>query len=244
MSRLFVACGLLSVLVFNACSDGDVSTTPTSPTSVASITPATTVLQLAQTQAYVLTATTAPTTTTWTSSNTNALTIDEAGNATAVGVGASTITATGDAGQTATLTVQTVPIYQGDWTGQATVIACTDLAGFATAGYCARNLGATQKVTLALTQSGLSVAGTITKSEGANLVNGTVSGTIAAGGDVALTGTLAGLAAGANLQLTLISWNSLADGATMTGNWSGNVTSPQILGMATLQWSLSMQSAP
>jgi hypothetical protein len=40
----------------------------------------------------------------------------------AVGVGAATITATGDAAQTATLTVQTVPLYQGNWAGTATVL--------------------------------------------------------------------------------------------------------------------------
>ena len=125
------------------------------PTPTSAITPATTALAVTQTQTYTLTATPTPTTVTWVSSNTNALTIDSGGTATAVGVGAATITATGDAAQTATLTVQTVPLYQGNWTGTATVLACTDLAGFTAAGYCAKNLGTTQQVTLSLTQSGL-----------------------------------------------------------------------------------------
>ena len=59
-----------------------------------------------------------------------------------------------------------------------------------------------------------------------------------------MTGALAGLANGSNLQLAVITWNSLADGANMTGTWSGNITSPQILGIATLQWSLTMRTAP
>jgi hypothetical protein len=172
------------------------------------------------------------------------ITIDDGGNATAVGVGASTITATGDAGQTASLAIQIVPIYQGSWVGTATVIACTDLAGFNAAGYCAQNLGAAKKVTLTLTQSGLVVSGAITKAEGANLLNGAVAGSIGANGDIAIAGTMAGIANGSNLQLTLISWNSLADGTQMAGTWAGNVTSPQILGIATLQWSLTMQLAP
>ena len=137
------------------------------------------------------------------SSNTNALTIDGGGTATAVGVGAATITATGDAGQTATLTVQTVPVYQGNWTGTATVLACTDLAGFTAAGYCARNLGTTQPVTLSLNQSGLAISGTMTKAEGANLLTGPVTGATGINGDITLTGTLAGIANGANVQLAL-----------------------------------------
>jgi hypothetical protein len=172
------------------------------------------------------------------------LTIDSSGNAVAVGVGASTITATGDAGQTATLTVQTVPLYQGNWIGTATVLACTDLAGFTADGYCAKNLGTTQQVTLSLTQSGLSLTGSMTKAEGANLLTGPISGTTGIAGDITLTGTLAGIANGANLQLALISWNSISDGTNMTGSWSGNLTSPQILGLATLQWSLRMTMAP
>ena len=84
----------------------------------------------------------------------------------------------------------------------------------------------------------------MTKAEGANLLNGNLSGAILGGGDLSLGGTLAGLANGSNLQLSLISWNSLADGTQMTGSWAGNVTSPQILGLATLQWSLTLQVAP
>jgi hypothetical protein len=82
----------------------------------------------------------------------------------------------------------------------------------------------------------------MTISEGGNLLNGSLTGSIAAGGDAVMTGTLAGLANGSNLQLGVISWDSLADGTNMTGTWAGNVTSPQILGIATLQWSLTMQA--
>ena len=84
----------------------------------------------------------------------------------------------------------------------------------------------------------------MTKAEGANLISGSVSGTTGINGDITLTGTLAGIANGANLQLALISWNSISDGTNMTGTWSGNITSPQILGLATLQWSLRMTKAP
>jgi hypothetical protein len=153
-------------------------------------------------------------------------------------VGAATITAT-DA-QTTTLTCRP-SVVSGAGTATCWHI---DLAGFTAAGYCAKNLGTTQQVTLSLTQSGLTLSGTMTKAEGANLISGPVSGTTGINGDITLTGTLSGIADGANVQLALISWNSLADGANMTGTWSGNITSPQILGLATLQWSLRLTLVP
>jgi hypothetical protein len=245
MHRFLTFCIVIAALAVGACSNDDTTTTtPTTPTPTASITPAGTVYQIGQTQTFTLTATTTPTNVTWTSSNTAVLTIDSSGNATAVGVGTSIITSAADNNLSATLAIQVVPLYQGTWRGTARVLACTDVAGFQSAAYCARNVGAVNTVTLSLTQSGANVSGSITKSEGANLLNGSVGGTIGAAGDVTFTGTLAGLANGSNLQLAVISWNSLADGATMTGTWAGNITSPQILGIATLQWSLTMQTAP
>ena len=234
---------LAAALAVTACGS-DSSSTPTTPTTTSAITPATTALAVTQTQTYTLSATPTPTTTTWVSSNTNALTIDSGGNAVAVGVGAATITATGDAGQTATLTVQTVPLYQGNWVGTATVLTCSELAGFMASGYCARNLGTTQQVTLNLTQSGLTLSGSMSKSESGGLITGGISGTTGINGDITVTGTLAGLANSSNLSLSLISWNSISDGTNMTGTWAGTLTSPQILGLATLQWSLRMTKAP
>lgn len=243
MKHCCLTFAIAAALICGACSDS--SDTPTTPTTtVANSISGATALQPGQTATYTLNATPAATTVTWASSNPNSFVIDSTGLGTAVGVGISTITATGDAAQSATLTVQTVPVYQGSWTGTAKVIACTDLAGFSAITYCARNLGTTQNVTLALSQSGLSVGGTMTKSEATNILTGTVAGSIGAGGDVSMGGSLAGLAGGSNLQLTLISWNSVADGTRMTGSWSANITSPQVLGIATLQWSLTMQQAP
>jgi hypothetical protein len=237
---LFLAAAAIGA---SACSS-NTPTTPTTPASTGAITPATTVLQINQQQTYTLTATTTPTTVTWTSSDTSVMTIDSGGTATALKTGAATITATGDAGQTGTLTVQVVPIYQGNWAGTATVLACTDLSGFSSNNYCARNLGAVQPVTLTLTQSGLTLSGTMSKAEGGSLLTGNVTGVVGIFGDITLTGTLGGVANGANYQLGLVSWNSLTTGSAMTGNWSANITSPQVLGIATLQWSLSLAQVP
>ena len=199
MSRLLTLLLAAAALGAGACSNDNNSSITAPATATAAITPSTTVLQIAQTQTYTLSATTTPTTVTWTSSDPSVMTIDSGGTATAMKVGAATITALGDASQTATLTVQVVPVYQGNWTGTATVLACTDLSGFTAAGYCARNLGAAQPVTLSLTQSGLAISGTMTKAEGANSINGSVTGVVGLFGDITLTGTLAGIANGSNL---------------------------------------------
>src|SRR5206468_3330654 len=74
---------LIAALGAAACSNDNTSTTtPTTPTAAATISPATGVLQIGQTQTYTLTASSTPANVTWTSSNTSVLTIDSTGNAT------------------------------------------------------------------------------------------------------------------------------------------------------------------
>jgi hypothetical protein len=128
----------------------------------------------------------------------------------------------------------------GSWSGTATVLACTDIGGFASANYCAQIRGSVQRWTLVLSQAGLTVSGTMTLSEGANVLSGPMAGAIGASGDIiSLTGSLAGLANGTSIVVTPISWDSLASDGKMTGGWAANVTSQQILGVATVQWSLA-----
>lgn len=241
MHHISKFCAILAVLGAAGCGNNPTTTTPTTPTTtVAAVSPAATVLLVGQSQVYTLTQTTSTNVITWTSSNENVLTIDAAGNAIGVANGVSTITGSSDGGTSATLAVQVVPVYAGNWAGTSTVLACTDLVGFASAGYCAQSLPVTERWTLTLNQSGLAVAGTMTKSEGANVLSGTVTGSIGGGGDIiSLMGTLGGFARGANLVLTPISWDTLATGSTITGTWAANVTSQQILGIATLQWRLT-----
>ena len=94
--------------------------------------------------------------------------------------------------------------------------------------------------TLTLTQSGLSVTGTMTKTEAGNVLSGSITGAIGGSGDIiSMTGTLSGFARGANLVLTPISLNAFASGSSITGTWAANVTSQQILGIATIQWRLA-----
>jgi hypothetical protein len=168
------------------------------------------------------------------------LTIDGTGLATAIASGVATITGTLDTGTSSTLTVQVVPNYQGSWAGTSTVLACTAVDGFASAGYCAQIGNSVQQWTLTLTQTGLTLIGTMTKSEGANILNGNVTATIGGQGDiVSMTGPVGGVANGANLVVTPIAWDSFATGTSMRGFWSANVTSSQLSGSATVQWSLT-----
>jgi hypothetical protein len=117
-------------------------------------------------------------------------------------------------------------------------VACTNIGGFASRLYCSQS-ATVESLTLTLTQDDLSVAGTLTKSEGGGQLVGTVSGGVGVTGEITLAGEISGVSNGVNLTLTLISWNSLATGTSMTGIWSANVTSPQILGIATAQWSVT-----
>ncbi len=242
MHRISKLCVVLALLATAGCSNAAAPSTvaATTTTTTQAVTPATTGLLVGQTQLYALTLGTSVNVVTWTSSNPAVLTIDATGLATGIANGVATITGASDDGSSATLTVQVVPVYQGSWAGTSTVIACTDLAGFTLSNYCSQKQGVTEQWTLTLTQAGLSVSGTMTKSEGANVLSGSVTGAIGASGAIiSLTGTLAGFANGVNLVLTPISWDALASGNTMTGTWAANVTSQQILGIATIQWRLT-----
>jgi hypothetical protein len=227
-----------------------------SPTSASSTAPAVTlngvnpslldtVVQIGQTQTYMLTVVPTTSVITWSSSPTNVLTIDSSGDATGVSNGFATITAVADNGQSASLLVQVVPVYGGTWAGSVTVVGCTGLVGFAANGYCSQILGSMQAFTMSLTQTngnvGDVVSGTFTKGEGGNTLSGSVAdGNLGTGGDMGgLTGLLAGVADGVNLSLTLTSWNSLVTGNNMTGAWGANITSPQIPGVASVVYSLT-----
>jgi hypothetical protein len=236
---LCIAAGLCMI---GACSSSTApsSTTTTTTTTSSLITPATAALTIGQTQLYAYSTATSANVVTWTSSNSGVLAIDGTGLATGIANGVATITGSLDTGTSSTLTVQVVPNYQGSWAGTAKVLACTDLDGFASAGYCSRISSSIQQWTLTLAQSGLVLTGTMTKSEGANVLNGTVSASVGGSGDiVSLTGALGGVAGGTSLLVTPISWDSFATAGTMTGAWSANVTSSQITGNATVQWTLT-----
>jgi hypothetical protein len=231
-------CVLVACLWAAGCGPSPTAATSTTDTATFAITPVITVQIVGQTQTWGVVNAAADSTVTWMSSDPTLLTIDSDGNSTAIAKGVVTIIAQTSTSQEATLQVQVVPNYEGTWTGQAVMIACTDIGGFASARYCAQ--GTTpQPVTLTLVHENLSVTGTLSKSEGDGQLSGIVTGNVGTGGDITLTGTISGLSRGANLAAALTSWNALVTDTSMTGSWSANITSPQILGIATVQWSLT-----
>ena len=245
MKRFLAVCVVSAGLWASACTDSSTPTTPSTTTTTATpalaITPSTGVLLIGQTLAFAtLNAASTVVVTTWTSSDTGILTIDDAGNATAVAKGTVTITVVTDDGKSATQQVLIAPNYQGTWTGTNIVTACTDIAGFLSNNYCATHLRTPERLTMVLSQINLAVNGTITRSEAGGQAVGSVSGVVGSAGDLAtLVGTLTGVVNGSNQTMALISWNSLATNTSMTGTWSATITSPQVVGIATVQWSFS-----
>jgi hypothetical protein len=241
--RCACLCIVASLCMTEACSNSTAPTTTTTTTTPTTtlITPATAALTIGQTQLYAYSTATSANIITWSSSNASVLTIDGTGLATAIASGVATITGSLDTGTSSTLTVQVVPNYQGSWAGTATVLACTAVDGFASAGYCSQIGSSVQQWTLTLNQTGLTLSGTMTKSEGANVLNGAVTATVGGQGDiVSMTGALGGVAnGGANVLVTPIAWDSFATGSSMKGSWSANVSSSQLTGSATVQWSLT-----
>src|SRR5262249_1684594 len=238
-------------LLFGACTNN--TTSPTSTTSPntptiklvgLNLSRVETMLQVGQTQTYQLSNSPSTTVVIWTSSDPSVLSIDEGGAATGHSNGRVTLAATSDTGQTAMLTVQVVPVYQGQWTGTITTTGCTEFGGFAVINYWSQVVGTTQVVVMNLNQVNSNtgnISGTMSKSEAGNTVSGSLqSGIIDSEGNLAgLTGSLAGFANGVDLTIALTSWNSFASGSRMMGAWSGRITSSQILGAAGVQYSLT-----
>jgi hypothetical protein len=205
---------------------------------VLEVSPVIKVLLIGDTQTYSTVHANEGVTFTWTSSSPQVLSIDNTGKATAIASGLAEITVSTSDGFSAALTIQVVPRYGGTWTGRTTTVACTDIGGFATRRYCSQ-LATVEPITLTIVQSDLSINGTLTKWEAGGQLVGSVTGGVNLAGDITLAGTLFGASNGVNLTVTLISWNSLATGSSMTGTWAANVTSSQVLGIATVQWSIT-----
>jgi hypothetical protein len=199
------------------------------------VSPVVTVLTIGQTQNYTLTLAATTDVITWTTSDATVIAIDASGNATGMRNGTSTITATSSAGAVATLVVQVIPVYSGTWTGSSQALACTDIAGYGANAYCAKVLGTTRPVAMTLSQSGYTVAGSMTVVEGSNVLTGSITGSVGTSGELNMTGTINGVSGGVNTAFTIVSWNTFASGSSMTGSWSNNTTSPQIVGLATVQ---------
>jgi hypothetical protein len=146
--------------------------------------------------------------------------VDSSGKVTGVGSGQATVTVTYDTVR-ATRTIRVVPDYQGSWTGDYTVLSCSDSGSFHSEDWCKAALrDAIIHVTLVLTQTRDAVTGSWTHAEMA----GTAQGTIEADGTLVLSGT--GISTADKIPMTIAGWRTRStDNKTQTGKFTMNFTS-------------------
>lgn len=220
---------LLTLSVAGCGGGGSSSSSPSSPTTTTpttvsvAISPSTDVLKIQGTETFTVTATMSDGTSravsgTWTSSAASVATVDSSGKATAIASGQATITVT-YSGASATRTIRVVPDYQGSWTGDYTVLSCQDSGGFHQEDWCKTAMAdPVVRVTMTLTQTRDTVAGTWTH----KLMAGAVQGTIEADGTLALTG----IGNTEGTPINIAGWRTLStDNKTQTGKYTLTFTS-------------------
>jgi hypothetical protein len=197
--------------------------TPAATTVSVAISPSTDMIKIQGTESFAVTATMSDATTkavngTWTSDATSVATVDSSGKVIGVGPGQATITVSYDTAK-ATRTIRVVPDYQGNWTGDYTVLSCSDSGKFHSEDWCAAATQAgTIHVTMTLTQTRDSVTGPWTHSQMA----GTAQGTIEADGTLTLSGT----GTMDTIPMTITGWRSRStDNKTQTGKFTMTFTS-------------------
>lgn len=128
----------------------------------------------------------------------------------------------------------TAPTFQGAWSGRYVIERC-DGTGSNQDYFCsARGAfppGTSLPISLTLTQNGGSVSGTIALGQ----VTGSVSGSVNGAGTLALQGT----ASNGQINVTLTSWSSSANGSSMEGAFTYNAGLAGVPGVAVVTSHLS-----
>ena len=126
----------------------------------------------------------------------------------------------------------TVPNFQGNYTGTSSVVSCTEDGNFA--GFCQGvgfTSGATFPMTVNLSQSQSSVTGTIAILG----LSGTLQGTASSLSGLTATGTFADISdSGVTLSTNLQSWATTLNGSAMSGSYKLSFRSNALLGGATV----------
>lgn len=219
------------LVLLSACGGGGGgSSTPSSPTPVTptpttasvAITPATDLITINGTAAFSATATMSDGTTksvtgTWASDATAVATVDSSGKVTGIAPGQATVSVTYD-NVKGSRTLRVVPDYQGNWSGEYTVLSCQDTGDFHREDWCKVAMKDLVRLTMALTQTRDAVAGTWTHRDMAGNTSGTIEtdGTLVLSGDGKLD----------NVPMTMTGWRSRStDNSTQTGTFTLNITS-------------------
>ena len=231
----FTAALLLTGLAACGGSGGGGSVTGPSPTPTSlSISPATDLLKLKSSESFTATAASSSGSTTvsptWRSDNQSVVTIDTAGRATAVGSGTATIIAEHQ-GLTATRLLRVVPDYQGNWRGQARLLACEATGDWG--GACdGMGVGELDTLTLFATQQNTGVSGALDVGG----IAGNVSGTIAMDGSLSLTGTFTIPVEGLLMEIAVNEWQTMStDNAQMTGRLRLTIKNQLLAGQMRVQ---------
>lgn len=209
--------GLLIAVVFLAsCGGSDESPTSPSPgTGTLAIAPQTDFLTIGTSlvfEARLTEGTNAPriVAADWSSQDGRVAAVDRQGRVTALASGTTTLRAVFD-GRTATLDLRVAPNFAGTWTGQRRVVAC--LHPSPTVCSTTYPPGRQAATTLVLTQARERVTGLLTLAPPATSPSASVTGDIAPGGQLVLTGTIISTpVSGATTTLgTLVDWRSEID---------------------------------
>jgi hypothetical protein len=112
-----------------------------------------------------------------------------------------------------------VPDYQGNWTGDYTVLTCQDSGDFTKEDWCQAALrNGVVRVTMALTQTRDAVSGTWTH----DVMSGTAQGTIEADGALPLAGT----GTMDRIPMAITGWRARStDNRSQAGKFTMNFTS-------------------
>lgn len=205
-----------------ACGDGNGS--PTAPSLNAaitglSITPATVLIKLRASEAFIATATFANGSSTsvpaiWGSDNPEVASVDSSGHATGTNSGQARIFADYQ-GQRATRLLRVVPDYEGLWRGTWRVVGCTEQGDWC--GLCKEfTTGALWGLALDVFQSGDAITGTVDFGR----MPGPVSGSIRLSGHLLLSGTYTITIADQDIQVRVTEWETITtNNKRMTGRF-------------------------
>ena len=109
----------------------------------------------------------------------------------------------------------TIPVVQGVWSGDYSVVTCTDTGIAGTCAAAGFTPGRVLPIRLTLNQNGQQLSGTAELGS----FSLPITGNINASGRMVLNGTATTPVGGIPTSFTIVNWDTSTDGQTMTGQW-------------------------
>jgi hypothetical protein len=196
--------------------------TPTPTVAALTITPATDLLKISQTETLAATASMSDGSSralagSWSSDAPAVATVDANGRVTGVGSGDATI-AVDAQGVRATRRLHVIPDYQGRWSGDWRVAGCAADGDWSRVDFCRElPIGSRDALTVVLTQDRATVSGNADFGG----LQGPVQGSIRADGLLALSGTFTVSDEGLVFEIAIADWQTVTtDNQRMTGRFT------------------------